>query len=172
LWRDSSVDGLKTGHTEEAGYCLVASAVRKGMRLVSVVMGTRSESARAQESQKLLAYGFRYYETGKVYSAGDVIQENTPVWYGKENSVNLIVPEDVYVTIPRGAKEDLDAKILVDDIIKAPLLDKQELGRLSVSYEGESVLDLPLVADHAVEEAGLFSRLWDFISLFFKGLFS
>ena len=172
LWRDSSVDGLKTGHTEEAGYCLVASAVRKGMRLVSVVMGTRSESARAQESQKLLAYGFRYYETGKVYSAGDVIQENTPVWYGKENSVNLIVPEDVYVTIPRGAIEDLDAKILVDDIIKAPLLDKQELGRLSVSYEGESVLDLPLVADHAVEEAGLFSRLWDFISLFFKGLFS
>lgn len=172
LWRDSSVDGLKTGHTEEAGYCLVASAVRKGMRLVSVVMGTRSESARAQESQKLLAYGFRYYETGKVYSAGDVIQENTPVWYGKENSVNLIVPEDVYVTIPRGAKEDLDAKILVDDIIKAPLLDKQELGRLSVSYEGESVLDLPLVAGHAVEEAGLFSRLWDFISLFFKGLFS
>ena len=172
LWRDSSVDGLKTGHTEEAGYCLVASAVRKGMRLVSVVMGTRSESARAQESQKLLAYGFRYYETGKVYSAGDVIQENTPVWYGKENSVNLIVPEDVYVTIPRGAKEDLDAKILVDDIIKAPLLDKQELGRLSVSYEGKSVLDLPLVADRAVEEAGLFARLWDFISLFFKGLFS
>lgn len=172
LWRDSSVDGLKTGHTEEAGYCLVASAVRKGMRLVSVVMGTRSESARAQESQKLLAYGFRYYETGKVYSAGDVIQENTPVWYGKENSVNLIVPEDVYVTIPRGAKEDLDAKILVDDIIKAPLLNKQELGRLSVSYEGKSVLDLPLVADHAIEEAGLFSRLWDFISLFFKGLFS
>lgn len=172
LWRDSSVDGLKTGHTEEAGYCLVASAVRKGMRLVSVVMGTRSESARAQESQKLLAYGFRYYETGKVYSAGDVIQENTPVWYGKENKVNLIVPEDVYVTIPRGAKEDLDAKILVDDIIKAPLLDKQELGRLSVSYEGKSVLDLPLVADHAVEEAGLFARLWDFISLFFKGLFS
>lgn len=172
LWRDSSVDGLKTGHTEEAGYCLVASAVRKGMRLVSVVMGTRSESARAQESQKLLAYGFRYYETGKVYSAGDVIQENTPVWYGAESSINLIVPEDVYVTIPRGAKDDLDAKILVDDIIKAPLLDKQELGRLSVSYEGESVLDLPLVTDRAVEEAGLFSRLWDFISLFFKGLFS
>jgi D-alanyl-D-alanine carboxypeptidase (penicillin-binding protein 5/6) len=172
LWRDSSVDGLKTGHTEEAGFCLVASAVRKGMRLVSVVMGTRSEEARAQESQKLLAYGFRYYETGKVYSAGDVIQENTRVWYGKDDAVNLIVPEDVYVTIPRGAKEDLDAKILVDEIIKAPLAEKQELGRLSVSYEGESIIDLPLVTDHAVEEAGLFARLWDFIALFFKGLFS
>lgn len=172
LWRDSSVDGLKTGHTEAAGYCLVASAVRKGMRLVSVVMGTKSEEARAQESQKLLAYGFRYYETGKVYSAGDVIQENTPVWYGVDDKVNLVVSEDVYVTIPRGAKDDLDAKILVDDIIEAPLLDKQELGRLSVSYEGEPVLDLPLVADHAIEEAGIFARLWDAISLFFRGLFS
>lgn len=172
LWRDSSVDGLKTGHTEEAGYCLVASAVRKGMRLVSVVMGAKSEESRAQESQKLLAYGFRYYETGKVYSAGDVIQENTPVWYGVEDKVNLVVSEDVYLTIPRGAKDDLDAKILVDGIIKAPLMDKQELGRLSVSYEGESVLDLPLVADHAIVEAGIFARLWDAISLFIHGLFS
>ena len=172
LWRDSSVDGLKTGHTEEAGYCLVASAVRKGMRLVSVVMGAKSEESRAQESQKLLAYGFRYYETGKVYSAGDVIQENTPVWYGVEDKVNLVVSEDVYLTIPRGAKDDLDAKILVDGIIKAPLMDKQELGRLSVSYEGESVLNLPLVADHAIEEAGIFARLWDAISLFIHGLFS
>jgi D-alanyl-D-alanine carboxypeptidase (penicillin-binding protein 5/6) len=172
LWRDSSVDGLKTGHTEEAGYCLVASAVRKGMRLVSVVMGTKSEEARAQESQKLLAYGFRYYETGKVYSAGEVIQANTPVWYGVDDKVNLVVSEDVYLTIPRGAKDDLDAKILVDDIIKAPLLAQQELGRLSVSYEGESVLDLPLVADHSIEEAGIFARLWDAISLFVKGLFS
>ena len=170
LWRDSSVDGLKTGHTEEAG--LVASAVRKGMRLVSVVMGAKSEESRAQESQKLLAYGFRYYETGKVYSAGDVIQENTPVWYGVEDKVNLVVSEDVYLTIPRGAKDDLDAKILVDGIIKAPLMDKQELGRLSVSYEGESVLDLPLVADHAIDEAGIFARLWDAISLFIHGLFS
>ncbi len=172
LWRDSSVDGLKTGHTEAAGYCLVASSVRKGMRLISVVMGTRSEESRAQESQKLLAYGFRYYETGKLYSAGDVIQENAQVWYGVDNQVNLVVSEDVYVTIPRGAKDDLDAKILVDDIIEAPLMDKQELGRLSVSYEGELVLDLPLVADHAIEEAGIFARLWDAISLFFRGLFS
>ena len=84
----------------------------------------------------------------------------------------MIVSDDVYVTIPRGAKDDLDAKILVDDIIKAPLVDKQELGRLSVSYEGEQILDLPLVADHPIEESGLFSRLWDFISLFLKGLFS
>ena len=165
-------DGLKTGHTEAAGYCLVASAVRNGMRLVSVVMGTSSEEIRARESQKLLAYGFRYYETGQLYSRGDVIQENAPVWYGEENRINLVVPEDVYLTIPRGSRDDLEAKILVDQTIKAPFSETQELGRLSVSYEGETLLDMPVVAEHPVAEAGLFSRLWDAITLFFVGLFS
>ncbi|WP_461519904.1 D-alanyl-D-alanine carboxypeptidase family protein [Porticoccus sp.] len=172
LWRDSSVDGLKTGHTEEAGYCLVASAVRNGMRLISVVMGTSGEEARARESQKLLAFGFRYYETGKVYSKGDVLQENTRVWYGVEDTVNLVSPEDVYLTIPRGSKDQLEAKILVDETIEAPLLDSQPLGRLTVSFEGEQLLDTPLVADRSVEEAGIFSRMWDAITLFFKSLFS
>ncbi len=172
LWRDSSVDGLKTGHTEEAGYCLVASAVRNGMRLISVVMGTQSEEARARESQKLLSFGFRYYETGKVYSKGDVLQENTRVWYGVEDTVNLVSPEDVYLTIPRGSKDQLEAKILVDEAIEAPLTDSQPLGRLTVSFEGEQLLDTPLVADRLVEEAGMFSRMWDAITLFFMGLFS
>ncbi len=172
LWRDSSVDGLKTGHTEEAGYCLVASAVRNGMRLISVVMGTSGEEARARESQKLLAFGFRYYETGKVYSKGDVLQENTRVWYGVEDTVNLVSPEDVYLTIPRGSKDQLEANILVDETIEAPLLDSQPLGRLTVSFEGEQLLDTPLVADRSVEEAGIFSRMWDAITLFFKSLFS
>ncbi|WP_461517808.1 D-alanyl-D-alanine carboxypeptidase family protein [Porticoccus sp.] len=172
LWRDSSVDGLKTGHTEEAGYCLVASAVRNGMRLISVVMGTSGEEARARESQKLLAFGFRYYETGKVYSKGDVLQENTRVWYGVEDTVNLVSPEDVYLTIPRGSKDQLEAKILVDETIEAPLIDSQPLGRLTVSFEGEQLLDTPLVADRSVEEAGIFSRMWDAITLFFKSLFS
>jgi len=172
LWRDSSVDGLKTGHTEEAGYCLVASAVRNGMRLISVVMGTSGEEARARESQKLLAFGFRYYETGKVYSKSDVLQENTRVWYGVEDTVNLVSPEDVYLTIPRGSKDQLEAKILVDETIEAPLLDSQPLGRLIVSFEGEQLLDTPLVADRSVEEAGIFSRMWDAITLFFKSLFS
>ncbi|WP_438952369.1 D-alanyl-D-alanine carboxypeptidase family protein [Porticoccus sp.] len=172
LWRDTTVDGLKTGHTEAAGYCLVASAVRNGMRLVSVVMGTSSEEIRARESQKLLAYGFRYYETGQLYSKGDVVQENAPVWYGKENRINLVVPEDVYLTIPRGSRDELEARILVDQTIKAPLSDVQELGRLSVSYEGETLLDMPVVAERPVAEAGFFSRLWDAITLFFVGLFS
>ena len=172
LWRDSSVDGLKTGHTEEAGFCLVASAVRNNMRLISVVMGTSSEEARARESQKLLSFGFRYYETGKVYSAGDILKENARVWYGVEDSVNLVVPEDLYLTIPRGSKDQLEAQVVSDEDIEAPLTGGQSLGSLTISFEGEPLLETALVADRSVEEAGIFSRLWDAIKRFFIGIFS
>ncbi|TNE92277.1 D-alanyl-D-alanine carboxypeptidase family protein [Porticoccus sp.] len=172
LWRDSSVDGLKTGHTEEAGFCLVASAVRNNMRLISVVMGTSSEEARARESQKLLSFGFRYYETGKVYSAGDILKESARVWYGVEDSVNLVVPEDLYLTIPRGSKDQLEAQVVSDEDIEAPLTGGQSLGSLTISFEGEPLLETALVADRSVEEAGIFSRLWDAIKRFFIGIFS
>jgi len=172
LWRDKTVDGIKTGHTEEAGYCLVSSALRNGMRLVAVVMGTTSEEARASESQKLLSYGFRYYETAKVYAANDVIQEKVRVWYGKEESVNLVVPSDVFLTIPRGSREQLVATIHVDKVIKAPLTTATELGRLKVEYEGETLLDQPLVADHEIARGGFFARIWDGIKLFFLNLFT
>jgi len=174
LWRDKSVDGIKTGHTDEAGYCLVASALRDKMRLISVVMGTDSEEARARESQKLLAYGFRYYETMNIYQKGQTLSEteNLPVWYGEETSVNLVLAEDVYLTIPRGSFKDLDPQIHIDQQIDAPISKGQELGRLTVSLEGEAVVDLPLVAEQAVAEAGFFARLWDAIKLFFMGVFS
>lgn len=172
LWRDGSVDGLKTGHTEEAGFCLVASAVRNNMRLISVVMGTSSEEARARESQKLLSFGFRYYETGKVYSAGDILKENARVWYGVEDSVNLVVPEDLYLTIPRGSKDQLEAQVLSDEDLEAPLTVGQSLGSLIISFEGEPLLETALVADRSVEEAGIFSRLWDAIKRFFIGIFA
>jgi D-alanyl-D-alanine carboxypeptidase (penicillin-binding protein 5/6) len=168
LWRDRSVDGLKTGHTEEAGYCLVASAVRNGTRLISVVMGASTEESRAQESQKLLAYGFRYYETGKIYSAGDIVEEDVRVWYGAENKVNLIVPEDVYLTIPKGSQKDLNAKILLDEMIEAPIFEKQEIARISISLEGEQLLELPVSAQKAIDEASLFMRLWDAIEIWFR----
>jgi len=170
LWRDSSVDGMKTGHTENAGYCLVASAERHGMRLVSVVMGTSSEEARARESQKLLSYGFRYYETARVYNAGDVLQENNRVWYGDSDNLNLVVADDLYLTIPRGARDELEAGIEVDSVLEAPIEAGQELGRLRVSYQGETLLDAPLVSDRAIPEAGLFSKLWDAIVLFVLNL--
>ena len=170
LWRDSSVDGLKTGHTEEAGYCLVASATRKGMRLISVVMGAKSKAARAQESQKLLSYGFRYYETNKMYSAGDVVEKNAPVWYGTENEVNLVVPQNVYLTIPQGSKKDLKSKIVLNGIIEAPLTETHELGKISVSLDEVTLAEFPVFAEHAIDEAGVFERLWDSIEIIFKGI--
>lgn len=161
LWRDKSVDGMKTGHTEEAGYCLVASAERNGMRLISVVMGTNSEEARARESQKLLTYGFRYYETAKVFSAGDVVQADNRVWFGVEDYVDLVLAGDVFLTFPRGAKGQLESNIHVDAILEAPLTQEQELGRLLVTYKGETLADEKLVPGHSVAEAGFFARLWD-----------
>jgi D-alanyl-D-alanine carboxypeptidase (penicillin-binding protein 5/6) len=171
LWRDSSVDGIKTGHTEAAGYCLVASAERDDMRLISVVMGTDSESARARESQKLLSYGFRYYETAQVYSAGDILVEDNRVWYGETDSVDLISGEDVVLTLPRGARESLETKVRVEPALKAPLEAGGEVGRLTVSYQGEQLADSPVVAAETVPEGGFFSRLWDAILLFFHNLF-
>lgn len=170
LWRDKSVDGVKTGHTEEAGYCLVASAERNGMRLISVVMGTKSEEARAQESQKLLTYGFRYYETDKVFSAGDVLQANTRVWYGKQDMVNIVTAKDVFLTFPRGEKSKLETNIHIDTILEAPLSEQQEIGRLMITYNGETLADEKLIPAQAVAEAGFFSRLWDSLVIFFMGV--
>lgn len=171
LWRDKSVDGLKTGHTEEAGYCLVASAERNGMRLISVVMGTKSENARAKETQKLLNYGFRYYQTHELYKAGEVLTDSK-VWKGAVDSFQLGLADDVVVTIPRGQKDDLKAELKVDNIIEAPVEVGQEYGRMIISLEGEVVVDEPLVALEPVPEGGFFKRLWDMIKLFFIGLFS
>jgi D-alanyl-D-alanine carboxypeptidase (penicillin-binding protein 5/6) len=172
LWRDSSVDGLKTGHTNAAGYCLVSSAKRRDMRLISVVMGTDSEKARARETQKLLSYGFRHYDTKTIYSTGDVIKENAKVWYGKEEFLNLTIAENVTLTLPRGAQKNLSANILVDEQIKAPIAAGQELGRLQVSLNDEILIDTPLVAGKAVAESGLFSRFVDWILLFITQLMS
>jgi D-alanyl-D-alanine carboxypeptidase (penicillin-binding protein 5/6) len=171
LWRDKSVDGLKTGHTEEAGYCLVASSERDGMRLISVVMGTKSENARAQESQKLLNYGFRYFETHRLYSTGVSLIES-PVWLGLADKVQLGLAKDVVITIPRGEKEQLKAELLVDPIVKAPLSVGKKIGQLEVSLKGEVLVSEPLVALEPVPEAGFFKRIWDSIKLFFIGLFS
>ncbi len=171
LWRDKSVDGLKTGHTEEAGFCLVSSAVRNDMRLISVVMGARSDEARARESQKLLSYGFRYFESAQVYRAGDVVEQGKKVWFGKQDSIDLIVPEDLSLTFPRGARDQLTAATHIADSFEAPIQAGQELGRLQISYEGETLMDVPLVAANDIEEAGFFARLWDSLVRFFSGLF-
>ena len=170
LFRDKTVDGMKTGHTEAAGYCLVSSARKNGMRLISVVMGTRSEEARAAESQKLLSYGFRYYQTHKLYSAGDVLS-SPKVWAGMADKVELSITDDIFLTIPRGAQDSLEANVHIDGVIKAPIVQGVELGNLTVSLDDEELVNMPLLALHDVAEAGFFSRLWDNLVLFFGGLF-
>lgn len=170
LFRDDSVDGLKTGHTEAAGYCLVASAVRRDMRLISVVLGTSSEDARAAETEKLLSYGFRYYQTQSIYSAGDELERHR-IWAGKQDEVVIGVAQDIRLTIPRGAEESLEAKMHIDEIIKAPVAVGDELGNLTIDLNGERLVDVPLVALEPVEEAGFFSRLIDAIKLFFIKIF-
>lgn len=166
LWRDPSVDGLKTGHTEEAGFCLTASAERNGMRLIAVVMGTNSENARATETQKLLTYGFRYFETHRLYKAGDNIK-TLPVWYGKDKQFDVGIANDLYITIARGAKEQLDIETLTNEFIEAPLSTGDNLGTLTIRLDDQVLAERPLVALNDVVEAGFFSRFWDGIKLFF-----
>lgn len=166
LWRDPSVDGLKTGHTEEAGYCLTASAKRDDTRLIAVVMGTNSEDARTVETKKLLSYGFRYYETHKLYSAGDVLSTEQ-VWLGEEKEVNLVLTEDLHLTLPRGAIDQLDAEIMTSDFIEAPFAAGDQLGTLTIRIGDEELAVKPLVAQAAVEETGIVGMMVDKVKLFF-----
>ena len=165
------MDGLKTGHTNEAGYCLVSSATENGMRLISVVMGAKSERGRARESQKLLTYGFRYFESHLLYDSQEPLQ-TTRVWLGEEEELALGVKDGAYINIPRGQKGNLDVKYSIDEVIKAPVLQGMEYGHMTVSLDGKLLMDRPLIALKAVEEAGFVSRVWDYIKLFFLALFS
>ena len=170
LFRDKTVDGVKTGHTTAAGYCMVTSAMRNGMRLIAVVMGAPSEDRRTRESQKLLTYGFRYYETVDLYARNESLRK-VRVWGGAHSSINLGLAEDVVVTIARGARDNLTANMEIDSEIHAPLNMSQELGSLTVTVGSTETVKRPLVALNALEEAGFFGRLWDTISLFFLKIF-
>jgi len=172
LWRDSSIDGLKTGHTEAAGYCLVTSSERRGMRLISAVLGAKSDESRARESQKLFSYGFRHFETKTIYSVGEVIKENAALWYGEEDFINLTIADDITLTYPKGEKKNLSAKITVDNEIKAPITAGQILGNLNVTLDGKAMINVPLVAEKAIPQAGFLSRIFDWILLFFTKLIS
>jgi D-alanyl-D-alanine carboxypeptidase (penicillin-binding protein 5/6) len=171
LWRDRTVDGVKTGHTEEAGFCLVASAMRDDMRLVSVVMGTESDEARMRESQKLLSYGFRYFETHRLYEARQPLK-TARIWYGTEDELELGPRESIDVTITRGEYEKMKAELLVPNALEAPVQEGQELGSIRLTLNDETVAEAPLVALRGVEESGIFSRFVDYVLLLFANLFS
>ncbi len=167
LWRDDSVDGLKTGHTEAAGYCLASSAKKGEMRLISVVLGTKSDKARTRNSQTLLNYGFRFYETQQLYMAGEVLK-SARVWFGDREQVSLGVQQNVFVTIARGRYKDLEASIEIDNQIKAPIATGQELGRLNVKLDGEAIVSQPLVAIQGVNDGGIMQKTIDSIKLMFQ----
>ncbi len=160
LWRDKSVDGVKTGYTEEAGYCMVASAKREGMRLISVVMGTASANARANESQSLLNYGFRFFETHKLYSELEALTE-TRIWKGDSKKLPMGLTDDLYVTIPRRHYNDLKAEIKLDKKIIAPVKQGEVFGAVKVSLAGNVVASRPLKALKTVNKGGLVQRLYD-----------
>ena len=170
LFRDPSVDGLKTGHTEAAGFCLVASAKKQNMRLISVVLGAKTDEARAVDSQKLLSYGFRYYQTHPLYKGGETLS-TAKVWKGEADQISLGLLEDAVITIPRGGKDQLAAEIRVDSVIQAPIETGQVLGELVVQREGEIEFKADLVALVSIAEAGFFARLWDSLVMFVSGFF-
>lgn len=170
LFRDPTVDGLKTGHTDEAGFCLVASAKRGDTRLVSVMMGTKSENARADESAKLLNWGFNSFETYAPYPAGTTLGEAV-VWMGQADKIQLGVLEDIVLTIPRGTHANLKAAITVQPNIRAPLKKGDRLGSLVIRSGDEIIIEKPLLAMSNIEEGSIFKRGWHWLKLMFAGLF-
>jgi len=167
LWRDPTVDGIKTGHTESAGFCLVASSKRGEMRLISVVMGTNSEELRAKESQKLLGYGYGFFETHKLYAENQPLK-TLPLWKGESNTIDLGLATPLYVTVPRGYYNDLNAALNVQKNIVAPVHKGQALGSVVVRLDNQVLASQPLVALRDMPEGGIFTRLIDGARLWFE----
>ncbi len=167
LWRDSSVDGVKTGHTESAGYCLVTSADRGGMRLVSAVFGADSERARADITQALLNYGFRFYESHRLYAAGAELAQ-ARVWKGSVETVAVGLRDALWITIPRGRYRELDATMNLRTNATAPVATDTELGRVRVMLGDRLVAEHPLYALSPVPEGSVWQRMVDTIKLWFE----
>ncbi|HKQ27471.1 MAG TPA: D-alanyl-D-alanine carboxypeptidase family protein [Burkholderiales bacterium] len=167
LWLDPSVDGMKTGHTEAAGYCLIASSNRGGRRLISVLLGSTSESTRAQESQKLLNWGFQFFDSVKLHPANQSVKA-IEVWKGAANEVKAGFKNDIIITVPKGEAEKLKAELLTQQPLVAPIAQGQRVGTLRVSHDGKPLGEYPLVALEGVGVAGMFGRAWDTLRLWIK----
>ena len=167
LWTDPSVDGMKTGHTEAAGYCLIASSRRGGRRLLSVLLGSTSEATRAQESLKLLNWGYQFFDSVKLYAAA-VPVKTIDVWKGAARAVNVGVGSDLFVTVPKGEAEKLKAELISQQPLVAPLAKGQRVGALRVTHDGKPFGEYPLIALEPVPQAGFFGRTWDTLRLWLK----
>jgi len=167
LWSDPTVDGMKTGYTENAGYCLITSAKRGERRLLSVVLGTASENARAAESQKLLNFGFQNYDSVKLYESGQAVS-SVPVWKGATNSVKAGFQTEMYASVPKGQTDKLKAQLETQQPLMAPLAAGQKIGTMKLTLDGKPYAEIPVLALDAVPLAGVFGRGWDSIRLLFK----
>ena len=167
LWRDESVDGMKTGYTESAGYCLVSSAERNDMRLISVVLGTASPAARASESSALLNYGFRFFESKLLWEAGEIIASSR-IWKGAQEQIDLIVKDPVYVTIPRGTAEQIETRMEIPNRLMAPVTEALPIGQVAASVNGIDVAKVNLYSSINVPEGGFMQAVWDDVLLWFE----
>ncbi len=167
LWSDPTVDGMKTGYTENAGYCLITSARRGERRLLSVVLGTASEAVRAAESQKLLNYGFQFYDSVKLYGKSQPVA-SLQIWKGSDNSVKAGFLSDLYISLPKGQADKLKANLESRQPLFAPVREGQKIGVMKLTLDGKPYAEIPVVALETVALAGIFGRGWDSIRLLFK----
>jgi len=167
LWLDNTVDGVKTGFTEAAGYCLVASSKRGPRRLLSVLLGSTSESMRAQESQKLLNWGFQFFDAVKLYAGGAAVKE-IEIWKGTKSTLKAGFRSDLVVAVPKGQGDKLKAELLSLSPLLAPVAEGGRVGNLRVTLDGKPIGEYPVIALEAVPAAGFFGRAWDTLRLWFK----
>ena len=168
LWLDPAVDGVKTGFTDNAGYCLIASAKRGSRRLLTVVLGTASDSMRAQESQKLLNFGFQFYDSVRLYEKGQTVSA-LKVWKGSLSELNAgSLQGDITISVPRGTADKIKAEFVSQEPIVAPVSAGQRVGTVKVTLEGKAIAEYPVVALENIAVAGIFGRTWDTMRLWFK----
>jgi D-alanyl-D-alanine carboxypeptidase (penicillin-binding protein 5/6) len=167
LWRNDHVDGIKTGHTDSAGYCLVSSAAKDEMRLISVVLGSQDDGARTDGSNKLLTYGFRFFETHRLFAAFKPLKQ-ARVWMGDNPELSLGTTDDIFVTIPQGYYDELTATIRLDNNIRAPIAEGDAYGIIEVTLGDEVLATKPLVSLHNVAKGGVFRRFRDYVSMTFS----
>lgn len=171
LWSNLGVDGLKTGFTDEAGYCLVSSALKDKTRLLAVILGAPSEKIRTAESQRLLTWGFRFFSTEKLYQKNQIIVGKQRVWKGEQPYINIGVNQDIFATLATGQSKNLKANIELPKLFEAPIRKGQKLGTLTVTLDGQPLISQPLVALESSEKGGFFTRCRDSIGLMFHGWF-
>ena len=167
LWTDPTVDGMKTGHTQGAGYCLIASSHRGTRRLLSVVLGTNSDAVRAMESQRLLNYGFQFFDSVRLYAKNQTVV-NLKVWKGASNTIKAGFRRDIYLSLPRGQAKDIKASLTTRQPLLAPLVAGQQVGTVTLTLNNKPLAQYPLLALESVGVANMFGRAWDSLRLIFK----